>query len=161
MLRQEQERRDDRYRESGYYYSEKREGRREGNMWHGQRQKQQPARRRPGYGELCRHFHRNLRRKMDDHEAYEVRTTLSECTSSSLSAAGRPYDRAMEERTLPIQPTGGALFGRLLFISETFPGICSEQKAETNKYVSQASVQRHTPRDQLADEISTTLGEHR
>ena len=29
--------------------------------------------RRPGYGELCRHLHRHLRRRMNDHEAYGVR----------------------------------------------------------------------------------------
>ena len=28
--------------------------------------------RRPGYGELCRHLHRHLRRRMNDHEAYGV-----------------------------------------------------------------------------------------
>ena len=60
---------------------------------------------------------------MDDHEAYEVRRIQAECTTSSISAAGRPYDRVMEERTLPIQPTGGALFGKLWFICEIFPGI--------------------------------------
>ena len=55
---------------------------------------------------------------MDDHEAYEVRATEAECNISSfLSSAGRPDDRALEERTLPVQSIGGTLFGTfILFV---------------------------------------------
>jgi hypothetical protein len=67
VLREAQERRERRRQELDHHRSPEPERRGRG-MWRGRGQ--QDRARRPGFGELCRHLHKNLRRRMDDHEAY-------------------------------------------------------------------------------------------
>ena len=79
LLREEQERRPNyRWSRRDNYYSPEDRDRRPQAMWRGRGGRRDNGRgdqgrvRRPGYGELCRHLHRNLRRAMDDHKAYGV-----------------------------------------------------------------------------------------
>ena len=88
VLREEQERRETWRRETrkdSYYTDSERRGRREAptrrEMWRGRGRgreggQQDQRQKRPGFGDLCRYYHKYLRRQMDDHKAYEVRTNI-------------------------------------------------------------------------------------
>ena len=111
--------------------------------------------RRPGYGELCRHLHRHLRRRMNDHEAYGVRRGV--VTSIKLSKVGGRFIELWKRQHFPY-----------LQVEETYL-VRKDDEVFKEKHVSslswmtflQESKQRRDNRDILADKIGGTLGKDR